>query len=62
MKLNSKLAECSLDQLDTALESFITSEYFDQVVAMRFLEESAKYFGVYVENKQDDLPDVRDFN
>ena len=54
MKLNSTLAECSIEQLDAAVEAFINSEHFDDIVKMQFLEESARYFGVYVEKYQDE--------
>jgi len=35
---------------------------FDDVIRMKFLEQSAKYFGVYVENKLESLLDERSIN
>jgi len=35
---------------------------FDDVIRMKFLEQSARYLGVYVENNVDSLMDERSLN
>ena len=35
---------------------------FNDVIRMKFLEQSAKYLGVYIENNQDSLLDERSIN
>lgn len=52
MKFNNDLTQAGLEQIETLLENFVTSKYLDEVTQMRFLEESAQYFGVYVPNSQ----------
>ena len=62
MKLNSTLAECTIEQLEEVIEVFINSEYFDATVRMQFLEESAQYLGVYVENNTVSNSNIRRLN
>ena len=62
MKLNSTLAECTIEQLEEVIEVFINSEYFDDTVRMQFLEESAQYLGVYVENNTVSNSNIRRLN
>ena len=62
MKLNSTLAECTIEQLEEGIDVFINSEYFDDTVRMQFLEESAKYLGVYIENNPVDNSNIRKLN
>ena len=51
MKLNSTLADLGYELLTAEIDNFMNNEHFDGAIRMRFLEESAQYFGVYIDNK-----------
>ena len=57
--MKKKLAESNFDfeQLEAQIENFKKSVNFDDVIRMEFLEQSAKYLGVYVENTPTSLLD-----
>jgi len=51
MKHRKKIVNRGLKQLETEIEDFMKSISYDDNIRMHFLELSAKYLGVYVENK-----------
>ncbi|MCK4704253.1 MAG: hypothetical protein KAT90_02130 [Gammaproteobacteria bacterium] len=55
MKNNKIVVDRCLEQLEAKIENFMKSISFDDVIRMHFLEQSAKYLGVYVENNPIDL-------
>lgn len=61
--MNTKIAvDLCLEQLEAEIENFMKSISFDETVRMHFLEQSAKYFGVYVKSKSIDLLDNKKTN
>ena len=60
---NKKIAlDLCLAQLEAEIENFMESISFDDTIRMNFLEQSAKYLGVYVESNSSDFPDDRKVN
>lgn len=55
MNNNKIVVDRCLQQLETEIENFMKSISFDDAIRMQFLEQSAKYLGVYVENNPVDL-------
>ena len=54
--------ESAVEQLEMQIEGFMEGICFDDVIRMQFLEQSAKYLGVYVENNSIDLLDHKVIN
>ena len=50
MKLDNTLADLSYELLTAEIDNFLNKEHYDDAIRMRFLEESAQYFGVYIDN------------
>ena len=50
MKIKAGKSKVDLELLEAQIQSFKKSVNFDDVIRMKFLEQSAKYLGVYVEN------------
>lgn len=50
MKNKKTAADYCLEQLEAEIESFMKSIAYDDAIRMQFLEQSARYLGVYVEN------------
>ena len=59
MNIKKTAAHYSVDLLEEIIENFINNTNFDDAVRMEFMEQSAKYLGVYVENNPTDLLDNR---
>ena len=57
MHNNKTAVDLCLEQLETEIENFMKNISFDDAIRMHFLEQSAKYLGVYVENNPIDLGD-----
>ena len=55
MKIKAGKSKVDLELLEAQIQSFKKSLNFDDVVRMKFLEQSAKHLGVYVENNPVDL-------
>ena len=49
------VASGCIERIEAEIDNFMKSISFDDVVRMKFLEQSAKYLGVYVENNPVDL-------
>jgi len=62
MKLNSTLADVGYELMSAEIENFLNKEHFDGAIRMRFLEESAQYFGVYIDNKPKHFLDNKKLN
>ena len=62
MNIKKTAAHCGVDLLEEIIENFINNTNFDDVVRMEFMEQSAKYLGVYVENNPADMLDNRTIN
>lgn len=45
----------AFQQLETEIENFMSSNNVSEITRMNFLEQSAQYLGVYVENNSQDL-------
>lgn len=59
MKMKVEKSGLDLPLRDSKIENFKRSVNFDDVIRMKFLEQSAKYLGVYVENTPVSLLDER---
>ena len=55
MKIKAGKSKVGLELLEVQIQSFKKSLNFDDVIRMKFLEQSARYLGVYVENNPVDL-------
>ena len=59
MKAKNQQSEFGLELLEAQIENFNHQVNFDDVIRMKFLEQSARYLGVYVENTPVSLLDDR---
>jgi len=50
MSIKKTAAHHGVDLLEEIIENFINNTNLDDIVRMEFMEQSAKYLGVYVEN------------
>lgn len=62
MKLNNTLEEYRINQLEAEIEGFINSKFMSEAIKMRFLEESAMYLGVYMDNNPTGFLEKKDIN
>ncbi|MDH5389219.1 MAG: hypothetical protein OEY06_12335 [Gammaproteobacteria bacterium] len=59
MKAKNQQSELGLELIQTQIENLKHRVNFDDVIRMKFLEQSARYLGVYVENTPKNLLDDR---
>lgn len=57
MKIQKTEAHCCYEQLEKEIERFMESISHEDAIKMNFLEQSAKYLGVYVSNDPVDFLD-----
>ncbi len=62
MKNRKKAVDNAYELLEEVIENFMNEAYSDNCIRMDFLEQSAKYMGVYVENNPVELQDDRVIN
>jgi len=62
MKIKAERSDFDKQLRESQIENFKQSVNFDEVIRMKFLEQSAKYLGVYVENNPISLLDERVIN
>ncbi|MDH5612803.1 MAG: hypothetical protein OEY66_10155 [Gammaproteobacteria bacterium] len=59
MRIKAEKLDLGLKLREAQIENFRHNVNFDDVIRMKFLEQSAKYLGVYVENTPISLLDER---
>jgi len=62
MKVKAQKSDLGLRLHEAQMENFKYNIDFNDVVRMKFLEQSAKYLGVYIENTPISLLDYRVIN
>lgn len=62
MNNKKQVVDSGIEQLEAEIESFMKSICFDDAIRMQFLEQSAKYLGIFVENKTLDYLDNKTIN
>ena len=62
MNYKKTAAHCGLELLEAEIENFMNTLNLSEIIRMDFLEQSARYLGVYVEHNPVDLQDDRVIN
>ena len=62
MNYKKTAAHCGLELLEAEIENFMNTLNLSEIIRMDFLEQSAKYLGVFVESNPTDLADDKLIN
>lgn len=62
MKNRKKAVDNTYELLEEVIENFMKEAHSNECIRMDFMEQSARYLGVYVENNPVELQDDRVIN